>query len=191
MIRSLRVALTAFVMAVAAFAAQAVTYSNISGVVYENEVEPGSPVADHVLGDFGTNPNNHILEIVGDTAIYGGLVHANTARNQYLDGWSMDFGADRYNVAFAWRGLTGGSLQPFDGSLTVNGVRYDLGQSGVLGFRNLTGRVSFLFNPIHGASTPREHGRFTMTATAVPIPASILLMMSGVVVLGWRRRARA
>ncbi|ABD53844.1 VPLPA-CTERM sorting domain-containing protein [Jannaschia sp. CCS1] len=161
--------------------AQAVTYSNISGVVHENLVPSSAPDAapGQVLGDWGTDPNRVTLEIVGDTTIYGGLVHANTARNQYLDAWTMDFGTDIYDVSFSWIGSTGGRYTPFDGSFAVNGASTDVGSQGMLTYADLTGRVTFIFNPIHGQSAPREQARWILEArqiSPVPLPAGGLLL---------------
>lgn len=175
-------------------AASAATISNVSGVVYEGGVSPevGAPAADIVLGDFNTALGDPILEIVGDSEIYGGVAHRDTAAAKFMDGWTMDFGSAAYDLVFTWAKTSA----DFDGQLVVDGVSTALGGAGSINIGTYSGVTSFLVDPIFGVFTdnPDEVATWNLTAVnaaaPVPLPAGGALILTGLASFAAVRRRK-
>ena len=163
------------------------TISNVSGVVYEGG-GPGLsghgvlPRPDIRVGDMNGNVGNPVLEIVGDTVIYGSV--RNNGGNTFTDAWAMDFGSAVYNVTFSWQNIT----SAFDGNFIFNGVTIALGTSGTIDLGPLTGFNTFIVDPTAGQVRPREDGIWSMQAAAVPLPAGAALLLTALGGLALARR---
>lgn len=175
----------AFALGSAFTAANAATM--VSGNVCEGGVPPStsSPCpAIHNLGDFGTNFNARVLELTGDTHIWGGVAHRNEALNgdpQFFDNWTMNLGSKVFKVTFNWQVKYTGWQPNFDGQIvigdTLSGGKIDGGTSyeftsgpkdaptafsGSIDLGNLTGDgLFFSVDPIFGlfevSSVVRSH----------------------------------
>lgn len=176
-------------------AASAATITNVSGIVHEGGValETGAPTADIVLGDFNTATGDPILEIVGDTEIYGGVAHRDTTAQKYLDGWTMDFGPTTYELKFTWAKTSA----EFDGQLVVNGVASALGDAGSINLGSYAGITSFLVDPVFGTvtDTPGEMATWNLTAVSatapVPLPAGGALILTALAGFAALRRRQS
>jgi len=175
----------AAIAAGAATGASAVTYTNISGVVYEGGpggIDPAAPAADHTLGDFNGASFDPILELIGDTSIYGSVQHQNAVA--FRDGWTIDFGTGTYDVEFNWEMIS----SVFDGRLLVNGVEYLTNGSGSFDLGLMTGVVAFQFDPVFGSNPAIETAYWDLQMAAVPLPAAGLLLLAALGGLAATRR---
>lgn len=175
----------------------AATFNNVSGVV----IEGGAPIARNaprtglVIGDFDPNLGAPLLNVVGNTSIFGGVNHR--FAGSFTDPWSIDFGTGVYNAVFNWSKTS----RNFDGQFLLNGVSILLGTGGSLNLGNLTGLNTFEVDPTFGIFTPSrlragrngtfEDATWDFQATLVepvPLPAGIVLMLSGLAGFAYIRR---
>lgn len=165
--------------------ATAATISNVQGVVREgNSHAAGTPAADIQVNDFNGALGDPLLELIGDTTIYGYVLHQGATT--FTDAWAIDFGTGYYDTVFNWNK----NSTNFDGELTVNGVIYTLGASGSIALGNLTGVVSFLLDPIAGSFAPNESTFYSLEMSEVPLPAGAVLLLSGLAGLAVARRRK-
>ncbi|WP_222869619.1 hypothetical protein ROLI_011000 [Roseobacter fucihabitans] len=178
--------------------AAATTIGNVAGVYDESaKARSNGPITATQLRDFDETGGDPLLEIVGNTHIFGFVAHrANFSGSRFTDKWAMDFGTDTYNVVFRWDAFANYNVPvEFDGRFGMNNVYTDLGTNGVLKLGNLTGLVSFDLDPIHGnfRSTKDERAVWDIKAekvSAIPLPAGAVLLMTGLAGLAFARRRR-
>lgn len=151
--------------------------SSAATVIYEGGgpgIQADAPTADQRLGDFGRNPARRVIEIAGDTSLYGGILHRNA--RQYQDAWTFDFGTGSYSVVFNYFRTT----RTYNGLLTVAGTDdYRLENEGTIDLGRLTGEVTFLIDAT-AYGTPRERAHWNVQIAAVPLPAGAVLLLSGI-----------
>ena len=216
--RNLVVNVTNTILAAIVAIGSASTTSNAATVVSGNVCEGGAPIAsgspcnpgsgDFDLGDFNTAIGNPTLELVGDTHIFGGVVHAKDSETKYFDNWTIDFGTDVYSAVFNYeitkapfdaRIVVGGTMT---GNKTVNvgsGTQYTfsgaLGDTDTIELGNLTGSVAFIIDPIFSLSDPAittsEVMTWDMKLTQVPLPAGGVLLLTALGALGVARRRQS
>ncbi len=141
-----------------------------------NPNAPASP--DQVFNDFGQDPTALVFDGSNGISIWGGVAHQSGSSSKWTDAWSIDFGAKLFNITFKW--FEDGS-NAFDGSFVVDGVEavvFSLpGSSADIG--PLTGLVEFVVNPIlPNPAGGTEKGYWEVHATAVPIPAAGILLIT-------------
>ncbi|WP_306144378.1 VPLPA-CTERM sorting domain-containing protein [Roseibium sp. MMSF_3412] len=149
-------------------------------------------VIDHALNDFSNGTGSPVLDLTGDTHIFGTVRHLNSTKHK--DGWTMNFGATLYNVMFSW--------MPFSDQVGFDG-NFNYGTAGPLtsfGFDGsgsqwigvFSGTWKFQVDPIAGVIAPTEDGYWTVKATVVPLPAGGLLLLTalgGMALYRSRRKA--
>lgn len=186
-------------LATLALPAQSATViSNVSGVYSESgKARSNAPAKATQLRDFDETDGNPLLEIVGDTHIFGFVAHrANFSGSLFTDKWAMDFGTDVYDVVFTWDAFDRpGKTVEFDGRFGVNGLYTLLGTNGVLNLGPLTGVVEFDLDPIFGAflTSNDERAVWDLSATRIsvmPVPAGGVLLLTGFAGLVVLRRGR-
>ncbi|MDW3221769.1 MAG: VPLPA-CTERM sorting domain-containing protein [Paracoccaceae bacterium] len=194
MLKSAFPAICLTIAAAIASPSSAATFNNVKGVVIEGGVAPAAsaPPPGLKIGDFNSAPGNPLLNVVGDTQIYGGVAHR--FPGEYTDAWAMDFGTNVYDIVFNWVKKS----RDFDGQILVNGVSTELSESGSLSLGRYTGLVTFDVDPIYGLFSPtRSNGRSHEVATwdlqvsTVPLPAGVVLMLSVLAGFGIMRRRKA
>ena len=90
----------------------------------------------------------------------------------------MDFGAQSYAATFKWQKTSA----DFDGRLVVGGVQYDLGGAGSISLGTLSGLVTFNLDPLFGdfGPNPDEVATWDLQVNEVPLPAGMVLMLTGI-----------
>lgn len=194
MLKSTIPAICLAVASAVALPASAATFDNVKGVVIEGGVAPApsAPPPGLEIGDFNSAPGNPLLNVIGDTQIYGGVAHR--FPGEYTDAWAMDFGTNVYELVFNWVKTS----TDFDGQIVVNGVSTELSDSGSINLGRYTGLVTFDVDPIYGLFSPtrsnlRSHevATWDLQVAAVPLPAGLVLMLSGLAGFGVMRRRQA
>lgn len=179
----------------------------VSGIVFEDGPSDyymaGSLTPDHVFRDFSNGTNDPLLELTGDTTIYGSVTHRND--DQYADGFTIDFGTDFYTLDFAWQNTldtpldfrariqnAGGTSDP--GSLISSSILAisDIGSFAFGGYA-FSGLWTFIVDPRLGQNDPREtmNWQLAMTDVApVPLPAGAVLLLGALGGLAAMRRRK-
>lgn len=176
---ALAAALLAFPLATAEKAHAIPVSGNVTegGPNFPNPDSNGLPI-DHALGDFSNGTGAPLLELTGDTTIFGTVRHRNST--QYKDGWTMDFGAELYNVMFSWMPFS--DKVGFDGNFNYGTAgpltSFGFNGSGSSWIGTFTGTWLFQVDPIAGVIAPTEDGYWTVKATVVPLPAGGILLLT-------------
>lgn len=174
-----RLTAAALGMALSVGAASAAT------VIYEGGgpgIQPGAAAPDVVMGDFGRNPASEIINVTGNTIVYGGILHRNA--RLYQDAWTFDFGTGIFDVVFDFFRTTAS----YNGLLTVNGTDdYALNDAGTINLGSMSGSATFLIDAT-AAGQPRQRAHWSVTVAAVPLPAGGLLLLGGLGGLAMMRR---
>jgi hypothetical protein len=152
---------------------------NVSGVWGEGGPNNNwaNVASSNFISDTSNATTDPILEVVGPLTFHGTVTHQNTPNVRYKDGFTLDFGALTYAVTLSWD-VT--SQDGFDGEFTAGSdTRVVSGDTGTVDFGNLTGSVAFLIDPVAGQLGPTETINWTLQATPVPLPAGVVLLLTG------------
>lgn len=190
------------IVVLGAGAASAIT---VSGIIEEDgpSGDYNGLTADHTFDDFSNGILNPFLTATDDFSIYGSVQHDGTKSNNYMDSWTMDFGAG-FDLVFDWQNQS--QSNPLDFEITfmeADGPTRVLTGSGtgsidlktIPELGTFTGFWAIRIDPIAGPTNAREVMNWQLNASAIapiPLPASWLLMLAGVfglVALGKRRKA--
>ncbi|MEE4187848.1 MAG: VPLPA-CTERM sorting domain-containing protein [Roseobacter sp.] len=185
-----KLAILAFAAAVGlSSAASSATYNNVFGVVHEGgaPLQSDRPLAGLIIGDTGNNPANVILNIAGPTQVYGGVARRDNRR------WGDSFRLvldQSYRVTLDYAGQS----TRFDGRTSFGDNSQIFNGTGSIVFGNFAaGTYDFFMDPRLPFSTTqrdREVGTYTLDVTPVPLPAGVLLMMTGLGGLAFMHRRR-
>jgi len=165
-----------------------------SGTVDESEgFNTPAGGADTTLADFSNNPSDPTFGVNGDTTVFGYVSNGGGTSAAETDGWSIDFGSDIYSGTFSWS-----RVGAFDGELVVGRRAFQLPDflsSGTIDLGDLTGLVTFSFNPVAGTLSGGEAATWelglTAPVSAVPLPAGSFLLLTGVAGVAALRRKKA
>ncbi len=165
-----------------------VTPAAASTILYSGSIDESegfnTPLggADTTLSDFSNTTSDPTFGVSGDTTVFGYVANDSGTSATETDGWSIDFGSEIYSGSFSWSRV--GSA--FDGELVVGRRAFvlpDFLSSGTIDLGDLTGLVTFSFNPVAGAVSGPEAATWELNLTApvaaVPLPAGSVLLLTG------------
>ena len=137
----------------------------------------GDTACTGILGDFSNSTADPVFILDSDTEFRGGIAAT------YADGWTLNLGATTYTVTIS--AVTVGS-QPFTGDFTIGGQTVSVDGSGT------TVSLVGLFTGIQEVLLDATAGRasWQVNLTAVPLPASGLMLLATLGAAGYASRRK-
>lgn len=160
------------------------TIKNLEGVVVEDVFTrlPNGYTPGLVIGDFNYQTTSPTLEFTDDTWLFGHVFGCCT------DAFTIDLSGQIADLSFqAWSGWPGYKM-----ALSISGENLNFSSSfnrwshPVL-FPGVTGLLEVT---LHGQRSSTQWAAGVTNVHPVPVPAPLVLLLSGLIGLGWLGRAR-